>query len=213
MLRTSALDALMPAARRALLAELLPEGRGLHLGELARRIAVRPSTLQRDLARLVAAGILERRRDGNRILFRADEACPFLPELRGLVRKTAGLAEVLAAALEPIAGRIRVAILFGSLARGEARSQSDVDLLVVGAATPSEVSRSLAPTRANLGREINPVVMSPEELLRLVKEKRAFPCHPLAGAKVFVLGTAHDLAKLLGTRNRRAPGARPGRAP
>jgi len=193
-MRKSPLDALLPRSRRGILCVLLsgPAG-GLHLSELARRLGVPPSSLQRELAGLCSAGILVSRRDGNRVTYAPDEDCPFLPELRGLIRKTAGLAEVQREALEPLRARIQVAFVYGSMARGAEASGSDVDLLVIGAVTPHEVSRALAASRSTLGREVNASMFTPEEFVQRVREKRAFPCHPLEGNKVFVLGTAHGL--------------------
>jgi predicted nucleotidyltransferase len=211
-MRKSPLDALLPRSRRGILCVLLsgPAG-GLHLSELARRLGVPPSSLQGELAGLCAAGILVSRRDGNRVAHAPDEGCPFLPELRGLIQKTAGLAEVLREGLEPLRERIQVAFVCGSMARGVEATGSDVDLLVIGSATPREVSRALAGTRSALGREVNATVFTTEELRERIREKRAFPCHPLEGEKVFVLGTAHGLGELARAASRGTAAARPGR--
>lgn len=211
-MRKSPLDALLPRSRRGILSVLLcgPQA-GLHLSELARRLGVPPSSLQRELATLCEAEILTSRRDGNRVRYAPNEACPFLPELRGLIRKTAGLAEVLRSALEPLESWIRVAFVYGSMARGEEGAESDVDLLVIGSASPREVSRALAEARSTLGRELNSTVFTLEDFVEKVREKRAFPCNPVAGEKVFVLGTAHGLEELVRAAGRGATAARPKR--
>lgn len=202
-MRKTALDALFPRSRSGILRVLLagPDA-AVHLSEIARRLGVPPSSLQRELASLCAAEILVRRREGNRVAYAPNEACPFLAELRGLVQKTVGVAEVLRAALAPLATRIPVAFVYGSIARGEERAESDVDLLVVGSATAREVSRALSETRGRLGREVNASVFTPDDLAARIREKRAFPCHPLAAPKVFVLGTAHGLEELVRAANR-----------
>src|SRR5437016_1143340 len=129
MRRNHPIDALLPRGRQGILsATLLQPERWWYLSDLARHLGVPPSSLQRELASLVAAGILLRRQDGNRVYVRPDPACPFLPDLQGLLTKTAGIADVLRETLHPFASQIQAAYLYGSLARGTEGSQSDADL-------------------------------------------------------------------------------------
>jgi uncharacterized protein len=68
--------------------------------------------------------------EGRQTYFQANPRSPIFEELRGLVRKTFGLTYVLQEALEPIADRIDLAFVFGSVANGTEDSSSDVDLMV-----------------------------------------------------------------------------------
>ena len=103
-----------------------------YLRELARVAAITASSLQRDLAALVGAGIVLRAVRGHQVYFRANRACPVLDELRGLVVKTFGVADVLKQALQQLSGNIDAAFVYGSVARGEERAASDIDLFLVG---------------------------------------------------------------------------------
>jgi predicted nucleotidyltransferase len=100
--------------------------------ELARRLGVTPSSLQRELASLVSSGFLSPRQDGRRIYFKANTESPVFPELRGLVEKTVGIVPEFKAAIEKFDGRIELALQYGSIARGEEHASSDIDLMVVG---------------------------------------------------------------------------------
>ena len=51
--------------------------------------------------------------------FQADPACPIFSGLRGIVIKTAGLADLLKQALLTLRERIQLAFIFGSMARME----------------------------------------------------------------------------------------------
>src|SRR4030095_12768690 len=115
-----------------LTATLLQPDRWWYLSDLAKYLGVSPSSLQRELAALVSADILRRRRDGNRVYFQANPDCPFLPELQGLLVKTAGMVDVLREPLAPFAKRIDWAFIYGSVARTEALAASDVDLMIIG---------------------------------------------------------------------------------
>ena len=133
MRTSSPIDSLLAKTTQGLLAAtvLQPE-RWWYLSDLAKHMGRRPSSLQSPLTSLVTAGILRRRREGNRVYFQADPACPFRHELQGILAKTVGLFEVLQDALAPFQSRIVVAFVHGSVASGHQRPASDVDLIVIG---------------------------------------------------------------------------------
>lgn len=192
---SSPLTALLPATRAGLLtATLMQPEREWYLSELARQLETSASSLQRELAALTEAGILLRSADGNRVYYRANPDCPLLPELRSLIAKTTGLAAVLQAALKPLAKRIRVALVHGSVARGDDEASSDVDLLVVGTVGLKELAPRLAQAASRLGRPVNPTVYPPGEFATKVAAGQRFLRTVLADSKIFVIGTAHDLA-------------------
>jgi hypothetical protein len=94
--------------------------------EAIKRIGLGSGTVQRELERLWRAEILVRTTEGRQTYYQANHRCPVFEELRGLVRKTFGATQVLQQALEPIANRIDVAFIFGSVASGTERSESDL---------------------------------------------------------------------------------------
>jgi len=202
------IDALFPRTRRDLLVTLLlhPD-RWWYLSDLAKHLKVRPSSLQRELANLAGAGILRSRRDGNRVYYRADDLCPVLPELQGLLTKTSGLVDVLRAALEPYRAGIVVAAVYGSVARGEETSESDVDLLVVGTVGLADLSLPLRDAREHLGRAVNASLYAPEEFAKKAKSGHHLIRAVMERPKLFVLGTPDDLDQVAGGEARRG-GAR-----
>ena len=121
------------AYRRAVLALLLlhPE-RKLHVREIARLTGTTAGTLNKELARLHEAKLLERERVGNQLFYWADQEHQIYAELSSILAKTIGLADVLVEALAPSAPNIDVALVFGSIARGTATRGSDVDVLILG---------------------------------------------------------------------------------
>jgi predicted nucleotidyltransferase len=167
--------------------------------------ATAPSSLQRDLAALVGAGIVLRAVRGHQVYFRANRACPIFDELRGLVVKTFGVADVLKQALQPLSGNIDAAVVYGSVARGEERAASDIDLFVVGEVSFGDVIEALAPVQRKLGREINPTVFPPVEFAGKVRESNHFVTTVLAEKKLFVIGGENELESV--ARKRRAAGA------
>lgn len=184
------------AYRRQVLALLLlhPE-ESFHLRELARVTNTQPGTLRRELTQLAEAGVLSRERVGNLVRYKANPDCPIYDELRGILKKTAGVVDVLRDSLAPLADKIAVAFVYGSVASGVERRSSDIDVMVVGTATFEEVVRALHRSQVQLRREINPNVFGPAEFRKKAKEKGTFLFRVLKEPKLFILGKEDDLRK------------------
>jgi predicted nucleotidyltransferase len=146
---------------------------------------------------LVAAGILVRRVEGRQVYYRADDSCPFLPELQGLLAKTAGIVDVLRESLRRVRG-IEFAFVYGSIARGEAVGESDVDLFIAGTAGLRDLAAPIRKAHERLGRDIHPTVMAVDELTLSATDKR-FVSSVLRGKKLFIVGDEDGLAKAVGT--------------
>jgi predicted nucleotidyltransferase len=176
-------------SRLAILSLLLPEpARRLHLREIIRLAGAGQGSVQRELAKLVRAGILTKTPQGNLTYYEANQACPVLVELRGLVEKTAGIAGALRAALLPLADSIDHAFLYGSLARGEERGTSDIDLMVIGEASFLDVVSAISPLQETLGREINPTVFTQAEFRQRMEEGDHFVTHVMREGKTDLIG-------------------------
>jgi predicted nucleotidyltransferase len=198
---------LFGAYRRGVLAQLLlrPES-SLHLREIARLTGTAPGTLMRELNTLTASGVLVRKRVGNQVHFQANPDCPIFEDLRNILKKTVGVADVLREALAPLASRIQAALVYGSIARGDERAGSDLDLLIVGEAKFAEIVAALAPAQALLRREVNPNVYPALEFRKKVAAGDPFLKRVLADRKIFIVGGEDDLAKP--AAHRKAQGAR-----
>jgi predicted nucleotidyltransferase len=198
---------LLGQTRSAVLGTLLlrPEA-SLHVRELARITGTSPGSLHRELAALAALGLLKREEIGRQVHYRADRDSQVYPELAGLLRKTAGLADVLRAALAPLVDSINLAFVYGSMASGEARSGSDVDVMVLGDASFTALVTALYPTQELLAREVNVTPMQPTDFADKLHSRDGFATNVMQRDKIWLIGTEHDLAKLV--EDRAAQGAR-----
>jgi DNA-binding transcriptional ArsR family regulator len=196
MRNASALDALLTKTRQGILAATLvqPE-KTWYVSELARRMGVPSSSLQRELRELAEAGILKVHRQGRMVYYQANPDSPLFPDLRGLLLKTAGLVDVIRDALKSLAARITLAFVYGSIASGQERSESDVDLIVIGSVSPADLALPLRRAREQLGRDINPTVYSVTEFNRKRTAKDHFLSQVLASPRLIVLGNENDLGK------------------
>jgi predicted nucleotidyltransferase len=155
---------LFPGYRRRVLGMLLLHSEdALHGREIARRTGLPAGTLTRELKRLADVGLLNCDRRGNQLVYSANRQSPIFAELAGILRKTSGLADVIAEALEPVADRINIAFIFGSVARATETRGSDIDVLIIGSVHFGDVIDALHPAQQRLAREINPKVFSNHE--------------------------------------------------
>jgi predicted nucleotidyltransferase len=164
--------------------------------QVVRRTASAVGAVQRELRHLTAAGILTRAQQGNQVHFRANRACPIFNELQALMTKTAGAADVIRAALSPLADRIRLAFIYGSFARGDYRADSDIDLMVIGTASFADIASALRPVQDKLFREINPTIYPHAEFRRKLAQKHHFLTRVLHEPKLWLMGTDHELAAM-----------------
>jgi uncharacterized protein len=184
---------LLSSRARAEIFRLLFSGTGveLHVREMERRSGLNDSTLRQELRKLVRLDLVQSRKDSNRVYYRAKTESPLYPEIRTLVLKTAGLSDLLKSALRD--KRIRMAFVFGSIARGEEKAGSDVDLMVIGQLGLRDLSRLLSGIEEKIGREVNPHVLREEEFRKRIREKEHFVSRVMENPKIFVTGTQREL--------------------
>jgi DNA-binding transcriptional ArsR family regulator len=200
IMRTSPLlkPLLTPTVQGVLAATVLRPEREWYLSDLASHLEVRPSTLQRVVAELADAGILTRRQDGNRVYYRADRECPIFRELSSILAKTSGIADVVRDALAPLARRIRLAFIHGSIAEGREGTGSDVDVILVGDAPASDVALALRAARERLGREVNVTRYSADEFAAKVAERSHFLSSVLTKPRIWLIGNERDVEQIAG---------------
>lgn len=170
--------------------------RSFFTNEIIRHGGGGAGAIHRELIALTRAGILAEKCIGNQHHFQANPACPIFDELRGIIRKTFGIAGTLHKALQPFARKIQVAFVYGSIARGEETARSDIDLFIISndLAYP-DLFPALAETENVLARTVNPTIYKPGELERKRDEGNAFANRILTQPKILVTGNESDLPK------------------
>ncbi|HSY50094.1 MAG TPA: nucleotidyltransferase domain-containing protein [Thermoanaerobaculia bacterium] len=188
--RTSIADALLTKTQqRVLLLFFGQPDRSFFKQELIDRAGSGSGAVQRELARLVDSGLVTVSRIGSQKHYQANRTAPVFEDLRGIVTKTIGLADPLRAALRPLAKRIELALVYGSVAKGNDRAQSDIDLLVVGDdLTLEDLFARLGPVEKKVGRTINPTLYTHEEFARR-RSGNAFLQKVLREEHIVLIGT------------------------
>jgi predicted nucleotidyltransferase len=188
-------DALFSKVQRCVLGLLYGNpDRSFYANELFRLAGSGTGAVVRVLAKLADSGLVTVSKIGNQKHYQANRAAPIFEELRGIVLKTFGVADVLRQGLLPISSKATVAFVFGSVAKGTDTAKSDIDVMVIGEdlAYP-EVYSALMPVEAQLARKINPSIYSYEDVQLKLKKGNAFLTRIMAQPKIFLIGSERDL--------------------
>ena len=172
----------------------------LFVRQIARQVETSVGTVQRELNLLADAGLIKRFTVGNQVFYQANQEHPEYPELRALLAKTTGVFQMLKTALAPLAARINLAFVYGSVARGEEKATSDIDLMVIGAVSLDEVLDAVGPVEKQLRRPVNPTIYSLEDVRARLREGNHFLQSLQKSKKVFLIGDEDEFRKAGTTR-------------
>jgi predicted nucleotidyltransferase len=192
---TNLADALFSKVQQRVLGMLfVSPDRSFYTNEIVRLAETGVGAVQRELEKLTSSGLIQVQKIGNQKHYQANRDTPIFEELRGIFVKTAGLTDVLRLALLPLAQKIQVAFIYGSIAKGSDTAHSDIDVLLIGNDLAyADIYNALATSEAQLGRPINPAIYSMAELTRKLADDNAFIAKVLAQPKIFLVGSQHDL--------------------
>ena len=179
--------------RRVLGLLLLHPESAYHVREIARLTGTVAGTLHKELSKLAEVGLLQKLMQGNQVLYQANRQSLIFEELASILRKTSGIAEVLAGALKPHQQQIECALVFGSIASGKATAASDIDVLIVGNLSFGDAVKALYPVQDVLAREINPKLYTLNEWRQAQQENTVFVQELLTKPHIKIIGDMDDL--------------------
>lgn len=159
----------------------------LELIELARSGR---GAVQRELQRLTDSGLIVATSVGQQRRYQANADAAIFPELQGLIAKTVGVPGILRSALAAHAPQIRLAILYGSVAKQADRADSDIDVLIVSDELGLEdVFEALEPAEAQLGRTVSPTLYTTKEFRERRRAGQPFLAKLLTSDHVVLMGS------------------------
>lgn len=192
-------DALFPKVRQRVLAVLFGRpDQSFYANEVIALAQSGTGAVQRELAALAQAGLLTVSKQGNQKHFQANAQAPVFTELRSLILKTMGLADVLRTALAPLAPQIEAAFVYGSVAKQQDTASSDIDLMIVSPSLGyADVYSALESAAATLGRTVNPTLYEPVELAKRIAQDNAFVTRVLQQPKIWLITATQAVADAL----------------
>lgn len=193
-------DTLFSKTQQRVLALLFGQAqRSFYANEIIAFAAIGSGAVQRELAKLVKSALVTVKKVGNQKHYQANRNAPIFDELRSIVLKTFGVADVLRVALQPYWQEIDLVFVYGSMAKGTEHAHSDIDLMVIGSmASNTQLLAALQPAQQQLGRSINPTLYTPEEWRQRIDDGKSFVVRILEQPKIFVKGGDDELTELTG---------------
>jgi hypothetical protein len=191
-------NALFSKVRQSVLALLYGQpDRTFHTNEIIRLTCSGTGGVQRELEKLSAVGLINVQSIGNQRHYSANRASPLFTELRSIVIKTFGLADLITQALTPIVSRIYFAFIYGSIAKQEDTVKSDIDLMLIcDNLTYADLFKLLEDAQTQIGRAINPTFYSLAEWKRKYQANNNFLVQIVKQPKIFLIGAESEFRKL-----------------
>ena len=198
MLKPGLSDALFSKVQQRVLATLYGQpDRSFYTNEIIRLSNSGTGAVQREIEKLANAGLITVTMIGNQKHYQANHNNPLYSELRSIVLKTFGLADVLRIALEPVVAEIQIAFIYGSIAKQEDTTTSDIDLMLISdTLTYADLFTLLEKAEHDLGRSVHPTFYSTKDWVRKKQLNNNFIIQVINHAKIFLIGDEYELGKL-----------------
>ena len=170
--------------------------RTFHIRELSRKLGIPYSVLYREVKNLALLGILNEEKRGKITLVSANRKLSFFAELRGLMMKTAGLADLLRSALSGVKG-VRFALVYGSFASSEESPLSDIDVLVVGNTSEEKVLTAISQIEEKTGREFNYIVWNEDAFNKKIRARHHLLIDISRNPVIMIIGEENEFRRAL----------------
>ena len=189
--RSAIADALFTSTQQKVLGLLFgqPE-RSFYVTQIMELANSGRGAVQRELRRLESAGLVSVTAHGNQKHYQANDESPLFHEICSIVQKTVGLQEQLSTAVESLPGQVRLALIYGSVAKQQDTSASDIDLLIVADnLTLEDVYLALSSAEEKLDRKVNPTLYTQQEFVHRRESGNAFLKRVLDGPVILLSGS------------------------
>lgn len=176
---------------------LMHPGEEFYVRQLINELGANPRAVNRELKNLFDLGLIAKRIFGNQHYFSINQDHTIYSELRDIFIKTVGLRDVLKYELIPVQENIDYCFIYGSFAKGNYKSDSDIDILVIGKITSRKLASIFADAGAKLKREINYSVYHFTEIKKRLKTKDHFITTILEEPMLFLIGQKDEFRRVV----------------
>lgn len=163
-----------------------------YLRELERILGIPVAVVRKELGRLEKDGVFTSRKKANLVFYFLNKSYPLFGELKSIISKTIGVTASLQDILKNIKG-VEAAFIYGSFAKSDEKSTSDIDLFVMGNISENALIRAIKKIEGTLRREINYTLYTRVEYLSKKRKKDTFIIDLLKNPKIMLVGDENDL--------------------
>jgi len=150
------------------------------------------NAVRRELVQLEKAGFLISEEADRVKYFWVNKKNPIYEELKSIILKTQAIGDSLRKLVNKIPD-IKTAFIYGSVAKGDERETSDIDLMVIGSIDSVKLHKEINRIEDKLHRAISYILITEGDLK---KKKTDFIKRILKEEKIFLIGNEEELRKL-----------------
>lgn len=186
-----------PKKNQTLILELFfkdPE-KSYYLGQIGVLLNKKPGVFQKAIESLVKSGVLISEYKANSRFFVLNKNHPLYEDLKSIYFKTLGAEGKLKEIFKGIKN-VKIVFIFGSFAKKEEDSFSDIDLMIIGNPDEDEFFGKIRDLEEKLKREINYRIFSDTDWEKRAREKDSFILSILRNPKIFIVGTENELRRI-----------------
>lgn len=163
--------------------------------QIVKQFKLPSSAVQNELINLSEAGLVTSEKEANIKYYKLNESFPIYKELKSIIYKTTGLADIIKQNLSKI-GNTKIAFIYGSVAKNIEDLHSDIDLMIIGDPDMDNLTKVISKAEDSISREINFTVFTSEEWKKNLKQKKAFVTNVYKDRKIFLIGSRNELQKI-----------------
>jgi len=166
-----------------------------YLRELERILKFPVQNIRRELINLEKLGIFQKEKQGKEVYYFLNKKSPIFDELKKIISKTIGIEAQIKKSIKGL-NNVKIAFIFGSFAKEEEDSFSDIDLMLIGKPNEDKLISKITKIENQLGREINYHIFSAADWKKKIKEKNSFLENLLSHPKIFLISNQNELRRI-----------------
>lgn len=175
---------------------LMHPGEEFYLRQLSNQFKLSPRAVSLELNNLEKIELLKKRISGKQHYYSVNTLHPLFNDLQNIFIKTIGIKDIILRKIEPFQSTIDYAFIYGSIAKGIANSQSDVDVMIIGEVSAKKLSGSFLEVGRILNREVNFSVFPQEEWIERIKQNDHFITSVFNEPRIFILGNPDEFERM-----------------
>jgi len=166
-----------------------------YLREIARILGKEPGFFQEAINKLVNEGILKDERRADLRYFKLNKNYPIYEEIKKIISKTVGIEARIREIIDNLKGA-ECAFIFGSIAKNQESSNSDIDLMIIGGIDQDQLIKEINQAEDELKREINYHLYSREEVIKQLRINNDFLVKVFNEPKISLKGDPHEFTRI-----------------
>lgn len=162
-----------------------------YIRQIQRLLGYSVGNIAREIMKLNKDDLFLTEREGNLVYYKLNHDHPLYNEIKSIMMKSSGIVQRIKEVLSSIKS-IDIAFIYGSFPTNEAKTTSDIDVMIIGNPDSKEIVNRLRVLESKFDREINFTLYTKDEFLEK-KDKIEFLKEVMKKKKIPLLGNINEI--------------------